>query len=127
MEKTMHQELVEMLLSCERYTPQDVFNKYQLPDRDMKLALWGAEEELRSDHGIDFRPGVSGSRERASLAQTISRSRRQRKAGLRKLERAALKMEIAGASDANAQLAAERQRLQLTAAKIRSSKRLSAA
>lgn len=125
-------EMVAELLKVERYTKQDFQNRWPHHPATFADLLTQAEDVMRAEHGIEFRPGPHGSRQRATYTETFNRSKRQRRAGIKKLERSAMRMDVAAkmapAAERDAvEKTAATQKLQVTMAKTRSRKKLSAA
>ncbi len=126
------EEIVKLLLESQTVHLQDLRNKYQHDKVKMELMIHEARETVRLKHGIDFRPaphrkyGISEVIERAEPGQIADRSRRGRKAGLKKLKRAQERMELAAEKTddkeekARLERAAEHQATQLLNAKVRS-------
>jgi len=129
---TIVMEMVDELLKVERFTRQDFMNRWPYHPAVFGDLLTQAFDIVRNDHGIEFRPGPYGSVQRANYKETINRSHRQRKAALKKLERSAARADVSAKMATTtkeretAEKMADLQKLQLTAAKVRSRKRLSA-
>ena len=96
--KAIVAEMVEEMLKCERYTVQDFKNRWPFHPGTFGDLLTQAEDIMRSEHGIEFRPGPHGTRQVATYTETLNRSKRQRKAGLNKLARSAVRAEVAAKS-----------------------------
>lgn len=127
--KTDVEEMVAELLQCERFTKQDFANKWQYHPGTFGDLLTKALDIVRLEHGIEFRPGPHGSMHRANYKETLNRSIRQRLAGLKKLERSAVRAQVSAnmapvEERAAIEKTANRQRMQLVAAKVRDRKRL---
>lgn len=99
-------------------------------DVDLELAIHAARERVRVNHDVDFAPvkGRGGVIRKANDGQIANRSRRGRRAGLKKLVRAADRMDMAArqasvpSDKEKFEKQAGSQRTQLTAAKLRGSR-----
>ena len=126
-------EMVKEMLACERFTVQDWRNKWQLHPATFGDLLTRASDVVREEHGVTFRPGPHGSRQRATYQETLNQSTRRHRKGLRSIERGAACAVVAGSmattdvDRAAAEKTASLRKLQLAMAKTRSRKRLSAA
>jgi hypothetical protein len=100
------QELIAMLMAQQTFSLHDVLNKYATggsvaEEREARLLLWEAMENVRNNHNIDFGPmkagpaTPAGTYERKTWEQVARRSNRQRAAAIRKQQRAHTKMMLA--------------------------------
>jgi hypothetical protein len=103
-------EIVTFLRTVERFNPQDLANTYQyLHPATLGECLTAAYDIVRIEDGIEFRPGLYGSRQRATCEETVSRAMSQRRAGLRKLKRSVDRLSAAERMSADDK---ERERIQ---------------
>ena len=124
-------EMVQELLQCERFSKRDFANRWPCHPATFGELLTKAFDIVRNEHGIEFRPGKYETMQRANFQETLNRSFRQRSAGMKKLARSAVRAEIAVKMASpeereRVEKVASMQKLQLSAAKSRSRKRLSA-
>jgi hypothetical protein len=125
-------EMVTEMLRVERFTVQDFKNRWPYAPATFGALITKAYDVMRSTHGVEFRPGPYDTRFRANYKETLNRSHRQRNAGIRKLDRSAVRAEVAATNAPDEQTRerieriAELQKLQAHVAKVRSRRRLEA-
>lgn len=94
------ERVVKAMAAAERWHRQDMRNLLQgYAERDADLAIWRAMQRVQHDHGVVFgvMPGFPQTYRRLEPGQIVSQSRRQRRAGVRKMLRAATKLTLASA------------------------------
>lgn len=123
-------EIVDALLLVERFSKNDFKNRWPYHPAIFGELLTQAFDIVRNEHGIEYRPGRLETMFRANYKETLNRSKRQRKAGLNKLSRSAVRADIAAANAPaeereSIEKTASLQKLQLAMARSRNRKRLS--
>lgn len=92
--------VVKAMLAAERFDKRDMANMLSAYDNvQVERGIWWAMEICMRDHGVAFGPipKFSGVYRRLDPGQLEARAGRQRRAGVRKVSRAAAKIKLSAA------------------------------